>query len=429
MQGVGNIMNNDYTTAATLKETGYPETTPETRTTLKKSRDDHTKSAGSMLESAANGAFSLFASGKAALDMATEAATGAAMSLAIKAKVGTVNEATHKPLREATLPRNAVDDIVDRLETVEKRMNEFRAFIQAQKDLGKPLHEWNTYGGYPVLGTAVSELEKSTAKFKRARIPKDRLAASIARANHYSTSVSRAAVDILAMINTKAEDYMDEMETSTLNEDAKNQTNALIIEEVQKLIEHSTRAAEHVWRATDLLRACKERRIYNKDWTWSAAATAMTAFIAATVGIAATQVNGPSIPSSTHNMLPQILDIVERTQTMTNLTSQIYNIKLQNIDQRYTDLSALSKSHSIRIDKLVEALGPPNSEGTYYGSMPKTTEDSTCGARLQKVSMDLGLQLQRQQENLAQMRKDMNRMGLRLTQKVEQLEKKKYASV
>jgi hypothetical protein len=410
-------MNSNHVPATIPKETAPHSTTSGAWATTSDPLADHTDSADK-LKSVANRA--LVTSCEKFLSLDADAATGAPMIPPRKAKVDTGGEASHKPSKQ----RDTIDDIVHRLRNVEKRMTDFRAFIQAQKDQDRPLHKWNKYGDYQGLRTAVSKLEESTAKFKHGRIALDRLAASVARATHYSTSVSRAAVDILAMMNTKTGDYMNEMETSTLNEDAKTLANALITEEVGKLMEHSLSATEHVWCATDILRACKERCTYTRDWAWSAAATAMTAFIAAAVGIAASQVFSPSISGTSRSIFPHILDVVERTHAMTNLTSQIYDLKLQDIGQWYTDLSALAESHGARIDNLVEALGPPNAEGTYYGSMSKALLESDCNSRIQKVSADLGMQLARQQENLAQMRKDMNRMGIRLTQKVEGLEKK-----
>lgn len=433
-QGVGNTRNNDHSRSTAQGKIDCLST-PGAWTTTTEPQDDHTNSAGNILYGAANGDFSLTNSLAILLDWATQAAmettTEVAMGPAIKATVGTGSEASHMLSKQDTIPRNTIEHIVDRLANVKKHMNEFRAFISTQKDLDQPLYNWRKYGNYPALGTAVSELQESTARFKRTRLPQDRLTASVARATDYSTSVSRAAVDILAIINKNIADYMDEMETSTFGEEAKAQANALITEDVRKLVEHSTRAAEHVWRATDLLRVCKEKRNRDKDWAWSAAATAMTAFIAAAVGIAAAHLYGPSgsglASSASHSMNTQMLDLVERTQAVTNLTSEIYNIKLKDIDQRYTNLASLSESHGIRIDNIVDALGPPNAEGTYYGSMPmqETKDDGTCESRVQKVSAELNFQTRRQQENLEQMRKDMNRMGIRLTQSVEQLKKKK----
>jgi hypothetical protein len=327
-------------------------------------------------------------------------------------------------------PRNSgIDDIVHCLEDVHKRMDHFGTYIKAQKEHDKPLFQWEKYGAYTALKTAVSKLEQATTKFKPARVLPEYLAESVARATHSSTSVSGAAVYVLEVINKKTSDYMDETETSKLSEDAKAQANVVITEEVGRLMEHSTRATEQVWRATDMLRECKEKSNVVKDWAWSATATIMTSFIAATVAIFAAHLYGPKgldvVAGSGHNtsMYHQVLDLVQRTHALTNFTGDIYNTKIQDMDQRYNDLAALSESHGIRIDNIVDGLGPPNSEGTYYHSTSQT-DGATCEQRIQKIFQQLSLQSKRQQEDLATMRKDMHRMDIRLTEGVKKSQKK-----
>jgi hypothetical protein len=122
-------------------------------------------------------------------------------------------------------------------------------------------------------------------------------------------------------------------------------------------------------------------------------------------------------------MYHQVLDLVQRTHALTNFTGDIYNTKIQDMDQRYNDLAALSESHGIRIDNIVDGLGPPNSEGTYYHSTSQT-DGATCEQRIQKIFQQLSLQSKRQQEDLATMRKDMHRMDIRLTEGVKKSQKK-----
>lgn len=324
-------------------------------------------------------------------------------------------------------PRNAADYIVHCLSEVQDQMYRLNMYVKAQEENKAPLYQWERHLGYPALSAAVSKLENAVAKFRPTRLLPEYLAVRVARATDYSTAVSGAASDVLAIVNKKTADYMDEMETSTLSEETKAQANSLITEEVQKLMEHSTRAAERVWRATDMLRECKEGRALAKDWAWSAAATMMTAFIAAVVAVFAAHVYGPSglgiiTRGYNNNMYHQILDLVERTKAVTNLTGEIYSVKLQDVDQRYNNLAALSESYGLRIDNIVDALGPPNAQGTYYPSTPGPA-DATCEARIQKMSQDLSLQLKRQKEDMEMMRKDMQRMDIRLTSGIEKVKK------
>jgi hypothetical protein len=301
-------------------------------------------------------------------------------------------------------------------------MSSLQEYVKTQEASGKPLYQWSKYGRYVALSKAVSELGEAIKKFRVARLPQS-YATRVASATSSSTSVSKAAIYVFAVVSRKTGDYLNEIEGSTLTEDAKMNANALIMEELGRLLEHSTRATEHVWHATDLLRTY-DQNIEKKNWAWSAAATAMTAFIAATVGIVTAHFYGLAgfdlVPNSGrgNGMYMQALALVQQTQAVTNLTDELYWIKLQNVDQRYKDLVALSESHGLRIDNLVESLGPPNKEGTYYPSTPKTGGES-CDTQLGKISDNLKTQLQRQQQELESLRKNVLRMDVRLTRSVE----------
>jgi hypothetical protein len=321
-----------------------------------------------------------------------------------------------------------VEEILDGLAAVESHMTKFRKYIKIQHDEEKPLYQWDSYTGYLGLKSAVAGLDGATTKFKRARLPQEYMSASVSRATESSTAVSKAASYILAAMNRKTANYMDEMETSTLSEEAKIHANAIITKELQKLMEHSTHATDRVWVATDLLRTLKDKQANYKDWAWSAAAVAMTASISAMMGILTAHLFGPTGfelgPSG--RMYSQVIDLVQRTQAVTNLTGELYTIKLQDIDQRYTDLAALSNSHGDRIDSIVDALGPPNEEGTYYVSMPKSSGGESCkdvDNRLRKVSDDAARQMQRLQEEMRLMRKNVNRMDIRLTSGLNKCQK------
>jgi hypothetical protein len=265
-------------------------------------------------------------------------------------------------------------------------------------------------------------------RFKTTRLPQESLTESVRRATISSTSVSKAAVYVLAVINERISDYMVEMENSTLSEEAKISANVLIIKELHTLLKQTTCAVEHVWYAMDLLRECKQMRTQYKNWAWSAAGTVMTATIAALLGIATAHLYGPagldliSHSASTGGVYSQVLDLVYRTQAVTNLMGEICTIKSQDIEQRYNNLASLSESHGLRIDNIVDGLGPPNDEGTYYLATPKEDNES-CESRLQMVSDNLNRQLHRQHEEMEMMRKNMHRMDIRLTRGIEKVRK------
>jgi hypothetical protein len=319
-------------------------------------------------------------------------------------------------------PHTIVDEVLRCLSEVESQMHQFRKHITTQNDEDRLLYQWSKYGGYSFLNTAVSELEKSTAKLKRIRIPEEYLTASISQAMGSSTRVSKIVTYGFSVMDKKTARYLAEMESSPLSEAARFEANAAITEELKKLLEHSFRAAKHVWRATDLLRGCEHRSRHYKDWAWSGAATVMTAFIAATVSIATAHLHGHSrlglVPHSNPGgeVYSQVLDMVQRTQAVTNLTGELYTIKLQDIDRRYDNLAHLSEAHGLRIDNLVEALGPPNYEGTYSISAP-SIDQSAC-KDLERIVRQVSEESQRQQAEIKSMRKNINRMDIRLSSSI-----------
>jgi hypothetical protein len=298
-------------------------------------------------------------------------------------------------------------------------MNSLQEYVKAQEGAGKPLHQWSRYGKYIALSKAVSELEEATKKFSLVQLPQD-YATRIASATSSSTAVSKSAIYVYAAISKKTGDHVDDLEGSSLPNIAKMSANVLIMEETGRLLDHCTQATEHVWRATDLLRTY-DQKIQKKDWAWSAAATALTALVAATVAIIAAHLYGPPGPGLAPKAIlanggyEQALAIIQQTQAVTNLTDELYSIKLQDVDQRYKNLLALSESHGLRIDNLVESLGPPNQEGTYYLS----TDTESCDVQLQKASDNLKIQLQRQQQELESLRRNVQRMDVRLTRSIE----------
>jgi hypothetical protein len=298
-------------------------------------------------------------------------------------------------------------------------MNSLQEYVKAQEGAGKPLYQWSRYGKYIALSKSVSELEEATKKFSLVQLPQD-YATRIAAATSSSTAVSKSAIYVYAAISKKTGDHVDDLEGSSIPNIAKMSANVLIMEETGRLLEHCTRATEHVWRATDLLRTY-DQKIQKKEWAWSAAATAMTAVIAATVALVAAHLYGPPglglAPKAdpANGRFEQALAIIQQTQAVTNLTDELYSIKLQDVDQRYKNLLALSESHGLRIDNLVESLGPPNQEGTYYLS----TDTESCDVQLQKASDNLKIQLQRQQHELESLRRNVQRMDVRLTRSIE----------
>ncbi|KAH8723962.1 hypothetical protein GQ44DRAFT_294623 [Phaeosphaeriaceae sp. PMI808] len=335
----------------------------------------------------------------------------------------------------------ALHHILGSLAEVELQMSGFREYIRMQKMDQKPLYQWSQYGSYPSLKKAVSGLEKTKSAFIVGQLPQHEVSACLTVAMESSTAVSKAAVYILAVLNKKTALYLEEMETSTLSEDAKAKANALITAEVQKVLEHSTLATKSVWVATDLLRSLEERQTPNQDWAWSMTATIMTAMTSAAISTLITSMPGHSglSPASINSYMDgtnsQMLHLIQRTQAITNLTDEIHMLKMQDIDQRYKQLSNISESHGLRIDNLVDSLGIPNEEGNYRIASPPVDHPKTppigkkalsdLSDRLQKATTGADHQMQRLHDEMVQLRKHIHRVDIRLTSRLDKMDKKK----
>jgi len=131
--------------------------------------------------------------------------------------------------------------------------------------------------------------------------------------------------------------------------------------------------------------------------------------------------------SNVHN---QVMNLVHRAQAVTNLTGEVYSIKLEDLDQRYKDLADASESHGLRIDNLVEALGAPNEQGTYFSAAyPNPRAKTECQvpedtrAYIQKLSADADRQLERLHHEMELMRKNVHRMDIRLTKRLDKVDR------
>ncbi|RMZ72098.1 hypothetical protein GMOD_00007092 [Pyrenophora seminiperda CCB06] len=124
------------------------------------------------------------------------------------------------------------------------------------------------------------------------------------------------------------------------------------------------------------------------------------------------------------------MNLISRTQSITNLTGEAYTAQLEDLGQRYKDLADASESHGLRLDNLVEALGIPNEQGTYFSS---AQQDSTplmdCRVPedireyMHKFSRNADRQLERLNSEMELMRKNVHRMDIRLTKRLNKVDR------
>ena len=328
---------------------------------------------------------------------------------------------------------------------IEKAMFQLYEYIKVQNDSKKPLYMWATFGGYSSVNVALLDLHDKAIEFEEAhRLPVANARILLSRATQISLAVSQMAVFCMGVMGDKVTSCIDEVEESDLSAEGKDKAKALITKELKKLLKTCAKATDRVYVALDLLRSSLhfEEPSQNldisiikdliaestprKSWLRSVTQVVLKTVMGAAVSIAAVQFYSTSsfdlaLQTNPFGTYSQVITLVQRAQAVTNLTGEIYSIKLEDLDQRYKELEAASESHGLRIDNLVEALGVPNAEGTYYSSMPKS--DCEAPSSIQKISADADRQIQRLRSELAAMRKNIHRMDIRLMKRLDKVDR------
>jgi hypothetical protein len=336
---------------------------------------------------------------------------------------------------------------------VEEAMIHFQLYVQNQKDDNKPLYKWAKFDGYRAISRTLVDLDEAAAKLKPTYFPAPCVKTYLDRATQFSLSVSHIAVFVMGVMSEKSANCIDEFGESTLSAEGKVNALTLITNELQRLLRHCVRATDRVYAALDLLRKAllidkshqnsdisivkdllteRETRssTSRKGWIWTLTGIVVGAASSATIGLTMAHLYGPSgfdlaLKANPEGMHAQVMDLVHRTQTVTTLTGEMYSIKLQDLEKRYKELEDASESHGLRIDNLVEALGVPNDEGTYYSSSaPKLDCQVPDDIRsyIRKISDDADRQSERLQNEMEKMRKNVNRMDIRLMKRLDKIE-------
>lgn len=331
-------------------------------------------------------------------------------------------------------------------------------YIKAQNEDKKPLYQWARFDGYRVVSRALTRLDRAVAKFEKVRLPVAFVKTYLSRATQISLTVSQAAVFSMGVMGEKAASCIDEIEESTLSAEGKVNAQAVITEELKKLLKHCAKATDRVYTTLDLLRnslhidksnddadismlkvlvAESQARLNTprKSWFCSGAriilGAATSAVIALTVAhlynTGGFELAHQTNPNSMHS---QVISLVQRAQAVTNLTGEIYSIKLEDLGQRYKELEAASESHGLRIDNLVEALGVPNEDGTYFSSKAKADVPPEIDCRVEngypcflKASAEADSQVERLRRELELMRKNIHRMDIRLMKRLDKVDR------
>jgi hypothetical protein len=342
---------------------------------------------------------------------------------------------------------DVAESILGSMNEVEGAMVQLYEYVKAQNQEKKLLYQWSRFDGYRVINRALADLDGMVAKLEEVYLPMGVLKSYLSRATQISLTVSQIAVFSMGVMGEKVASCIDEIEESNLSAEGKVQAQTVITEELKKLLEHCAKATDRIYTALDMLRnslhinesnqnadisvikeliAGSEARLSNrrKSWLWNVTKVVLGAVTSATITIAAAQFYSTSgfdlaQQANTNSMHSQVVSFVQRAQAVTNLTGEIYPIKLEDLDRRYKELEGASESHGLRIDNLVEALGVPNADGTYYSSMPKP--DCQAPSDISWISADADRQIERLRSELETMRKNIHRMDIRLMKRLDKV--------
>ncbi|CAN9267802.1 unnamed protein product [Alternaria sp. RS040] len=362
-----------------------------------------------------------------------------------KRRVDYADGKAKKSTSAVKVQRNRADEVLGSMSDIEKALFQLYEYIKAQNDSKKPLYMWATFGGYSSVNVALLDLHDKAIEFEEAhRLPVANARILLSRATQISLAVSQMAVFCMGVMGDKVTSCIDEVEESDLSAEGKDKAKALITKELKKLLKTCAKATDRVYVALDLLRSSLhiEESSQNldisivkdliaestprKSWLRSVIEVVLKTVMGAAASIAAVQFYSTSgfdlalqtNPFGTHS---QVISLVQRAQAVTDLTGEVYSIKLEDSDQRYKELEAASESHGLRIDNLVEALGVPNAEGTYYSSIPKS--DCEALSNVQKISADADRQIEQLRSELATMRKNIHRMDIRLMKRLDKVDR------
>ncbi|OAL56898.1 hypothetical protein IQ07DRAFT_22199 [Pyrenochaeta sp. DS3sAY3a] len=355
---------------------------------------------------------------------------------------------------EAMLSLGIVDETLTCMYEVMHLMQDFKIYIQVQKDKGQPLYRWSTYNGYYAIRQAVRKLAETSGKLKRCELSKDDAMFSLRQATKLSLVVSRIAIYAMSLMSVKCDTCIDEIEASNLSEESKVRAKVTVTNELRRLIKHCTETTAQIYGTTDALRASihtgetekgmdlpttltlvreSEARATRKNWVWTVAvlllgvtAGVSTSLIPAHLhsqdqGFASSQViqkQQAELQRQQVTLHKQQITLREQQAAFQTLTSS----KLQTIQKHQEQLAVDTQALTDRFDNLVESLGPTDDHGRYFA---RTEDDPILSAHdektLRKAIDQTRSQLKELDKKVLFMRKDFQYAEIRLEKRLNRL--------
>lgn len=383
-------------------------------------------------------------------------------------KIGDTSENTTRTKQNIDV---LAEVILLHMKHVQTTMEALQSHITTQLDGPKepPLHKWTPYTDYNTLSLAITSLNLAVTHLEPRQLPETQANRYHHRARSLSTATSKIAIFILGHANRKCSTCMEDLDAaSDLDADAKQAAYTHMTGQVGHILDYCSRATSCIWTAFDTLEAhvqpmssCEiaatgdttarstlapvikdEKCCVAEDENDKVTEPSLTyhnlialAWLVVTVICVYPTVHSlfPTFSSSNNNNSPsqqqpicetdiyhQTLHLVERTNAITNLTTGFYTIQLADLDSRYKALEQASESHGLRIDNLVDTLGPPNEQGTYHVT-GQIAEIEGLSQRLRRMQEDVEWRMQRMQNEMTQTRKTMHRVDIRLTKRLDKV--------
>ncbi|KAF1966952.1 hypothetical protein BU23DRAFT_573603 [Bimuria novae-zelandiae CBS 107.79] len=336
----------------------------------------------------------------------------------------------------------AIKDLLIGMIAVEDEMTTFSVHVAAQNVQDQPLNRWPTYTGYRNLATVSKTLSDTTARIKALvsdlSFAQCNVGPFVAQARHISLKVSTDVSSTMKILNEKAAKYISETNAESNQGQTNDIATAVIIGALGEIIKHSTEAANHVWAALDLLEslscsppggkkpATADTR-HRIPWIcW-----ASTAFLLCVALLNGSSVSGnhgnlqlPGYGAKSH--VEGVIIDMKNTCSLMNQNLQasalIQNATLTDINRRFQTLEKAFESNSERIDSLWEALGPPNSDGTYFTTATSTEQTAVSDARFRKLQSSLQEQLEQMKADALAFKRQVQRSEVRLHTRLGKLE-------
>ncbi|KAL6712657.1 hypothetical protein ACN47E_000534 [Coniothyrium glycines] len=357
------------------------------------------------------------------------------------------------------------DNLLRHMEEVDRQILNFTDYVASEQSQEKPLYRWDKYASYRTLSQAIHAVNNAASQLEIVELPPGIVKMYRRRARHFSTSVSHSAASAMSIMARKSATCIDEIESSPLSAEAKDGAKAIITSEIKKVIKHCTDATGGIWAAYDLV---EERLIDDESeqaitvstfktlvsqlrTTQSAQHTSslhslLTLLFAAltTAALTAGLLYLCTLPTP-NNAVPttapphaHILTLLARAQAHTNLSTSLHTAHLTSLEHRLATLLSASSAHESRIDNLVDSLGPPNALGLYFTPAPAAPSgpaaaSSQCTAaglppdvqqHMQRLAAEHRARENAVRSEMQQLRKTMHRIDMRLTRRVDAVEKR-----